>query len=67
MLGLDKAVAFPWGINDSGLKSPQERYGQNIYAVRIAANHWLFKGRPTLNMPCEGKGIPSRAARSYRS
>ena len=38
MVGLDEAAACFWRIDDSGPKSLQERYGRNIYAVRIAAN-----------------------------
>ena len=44
----------------------QERYGRNIYAVRIiAVNRWLFEARPTLNLPCQDKVTPSMAARGY--
>ena len=67
MLGLDEAVAFFFRIDDSELKSLQERYGQNIYVVRIAVNRWLFEARLALNLPCQDKGMPSRAARGYRS
>ena len=67
MVGLDEAVAFFWRIDDSGPKSLQERYGRNIYAVRIAANRWLFEARPASNLPCQNKGMPSRAARGYMS
>ena len=56
-----------WGIDGSGLKNLQEWYGRNIYAVRVAANRWFFTARPTLNMPCRDKGVPSRATRGYRS
>ena len=56
-----------WRIGDSGFKNLQEWYGQNMYAVRIAVNRWFFITRLALNMPCQDKGIPSRAARGYRS
>ena len=67
MVGLDEAAAVFWRIDDSGPKSLQERYGRNIYAVRIAANRWLFEARPASNLPCQNKDMPSRAARSYMS
>ena len=68
MLGLDGAAAFCfWRIGDSGLKSSQELYGRNIYAARIAVNRWFFAARPALDMLCQNKGMPSRAARGYRS
>ena len=41
--------------------------GENIYAVCIAANCWFFTARPALDMPCQDKGMPSRATRGYRS
>ena len=67
MVGLDEAAAFLWRIDDSGPKSLQERYGRNMYAVRIAANRRLLEARPASNLPCEDKGMPSRAARGYMS
>ena len=67
MVGLDEAAAFFFRIDDSGPKRLQERYGRNIYAVRIAANRWLFEARPASNLPCQNKGMPSRAARGYMS
>ena len=57
MVGLDETAAFFWRIDDSGPKSLQERYGRNI-----AANRWLFEARPASNLPCQNKGMPSRAA-----
>ena len=51
-----------FGIDDLGPKSLQERYGRNIYAVRVAVNRWLFEARPALI-----RGMPSRAARGYGS
>ena len=56
-----------WRIDDSGLKNLQEWYGRNIYTVRIAVNRWFFTAGPALNMPCQEKDMPSRAARGYRS
>ena len=56
-----------WRIDDSGLKSPQELYGQIIYAIRTAVSRWLFETRPASNMLCEDKGMPSRATRGYMS
>ena len=53
-------------VDDSRLKNLQEWYGENIYAVRIAVNRWLFTARLALNMPCQDKGMPSRAAQGYR-
>ena len=67
MLRLDEAAAWFWRIDDSGLKSLQERYGRNIYAVRIEVNRSLFEARPALNLPCQDKGMPSRATRGYSS
>ena len=60
MLGLDGCSVF-WRIDDSGRKDFQG-YGRNIYTIRIAINRWLFEARPALNMPCQDKGMPSRAA-----
>ena len=40
----------------------KEWYRQNIYAVCIVMNHWLFKARPALNMPCQDKGMLTRSA-----
>ena len=39
---------------------------QIIYAVRIAVNRWLFEAWPALSRPCQGKGMPSRAAEGDR-
>ena len=50
------------GSDDSGSKNLQEWYRQNISAVRIAVNRWFFTARPVLNMTCQTKGMPSRAA-----
>ena len=66
---LERLVAicsFWGGIDDSGFKNIQECYRRNIYAVRLVVNRWLFEARPALNMPCQDKGIPSRAARGDR-
>ena len=67
MVGLDEAAAFFWRIDDSGPKAFRSGTERNIYAVRIAANRWLFEARPALNLPCQNKGMPSRAARGYMS
>ena len=56
-----------WRINDSRFKNLHEWYGRSIYAARIAVNHWFFTARPALNLPCQDKGMPSRAARGYKS
>ena len=32
----------------------------------MAVNRWLFEARPALNMSCQDKGMPSRAARGDR-
>ena len=53
-----------WRIDDSGLESFQEQYGQN-YAVRIAAICWLLEARPAKNTLCREKVVPSRAASGY--
>ena len=55
-----------WRIDDSGFKNIQEWYRQTIYALRIVVNCWLFEARPALNIPCQDKGMPSRAARGDR-
>ena len=55
-----------WKIDDSGLKHIQEWYGRNHIAVRIAVNRWFFTARLALNMPCQDKGMPSKAARGYK-
>ena len=52
-------------IDDSGLRSLQEWYGQNICDVRIAVNHWLFEARPALNMPCQDKHAVEGGSRLY--
>ena len=49
-------------IDDSGFKKLQEWYRRVIYAVNIAVNRQFFPARPALNMPCQAKGMPSRAA-----
>ena len=54
-------------IDDSGFKSPQKRYGRNIYAVPIGVNRWFFAARPAFKMPCQDKGMPSKAAQGYRN
>ena len=64
---VDDLQRFFWRFDDPGLKNIQERYGRNTYAVRTAANRWFFTARPALNMSCQDKGMPSRAARGYRS
>ena len=56
-----------WRIDDSRFRNLQEWYGRNIYAVRIAVNRRFFTGRLDLNIPCQDKGMLSRAARGYRS
>ena len=53
--------SLSWSIDYSGFKNLQERYRQNT--GRIAVNRWLFEARPALNMTCQDKGMPSRAAR----
>ena len=55
-----------WRIDDSGFKNLQECYRQNDYAVHIGVNRLLFEARPSLNMPSQDKGLPSRAARGDR-
>ena len=55
------------GIDHSGFLNLQEWCGRNIYAIRIAVNRWFFTARPALNMSCQNKGMPSRAARGRRS
>ena len=55
-----------WRIDDSVFKNFQKWYRRIIYAVHIAVNRWFFTARPTLNIPCQDKGIPSRAARGDR-
>ena len=55
-----------WRIDDSGFKNLQEWYRRNIYAVRIVINRWLYEARPASNMPCQDKGMRSRAARGDR-
>ena len=42
------------------------RRRRNIYTVRIAVNRWFLTARPALNMPCQDKGMSSRAARGDR-
>ena len=37
--------------------------GEICTPVRIAANRRLLEARPASNLPCEDKGMPSRAAR----
>ena len=49
-----------------GSKTFRSGTDENIYVVRIVVNRWLFKARPALNMPCQDKGMPSRAARGDR-
>ena len=56
--------SFSWKIEYSELRNLQEWYGRN--AVHIAVNRWLFEARPALIMPCQDKGMPSRAARGDR-
>ena len=63
MLGLDEAAASFGGSMIRDSKAFRSGYGRNIYAVRIAVNHWLFEARPALNMLCQDKGMPSRATR----
>ena len=67
MLRLDEAAACFWGIDDSGLKSLQERYGRNVYAARLEVDRSLFEARPALNLPCQDKGMSSSATRGYSS
>ena len=55
MLGLDEAAGFFFKMDDSGFN-----------AVRIAVNRWFFAARSALNMPCQDKGMPSRATRGDR-
>ena len=57
---------FFWRIDDLGFKNLQEWYRQNIYGVHTALNRWLFEARPALNMPCQDKGMQSRADRGDR-
>ena len=51
-----------WRINDSEFENLQEWYWRIIYAVRIAVDRWFFTARLASNMPCQAKGMPSRAA-----
>ena len=62
MLGLDEAAAF-FGGSMTGASTCRRVVRQIIHAVRIAFNRWLFEARPALNMSCQDKGMPSRAAR----
>ena len=66
MLGLVEAAAF-FGGSISGASTCRRVVPANYYAVRMAVNHRLFEARLALNMPCQNKGMPSRAARGYRS
>ena len=55
-----------WRIGNSSFKNLQEWYRHIMYAVRIAVNSWFLTARPALNMPCQAKGMPPRAARGDR-